>query len=137
MIKIKTKKEDGEVTLRSGQSLGVGIKAAVDSGASAILVNCSWPESITRAMPILADCGLPYGGYANGFLAIEKLVPGGTVKDLTARTDLGPDAYADYAMAWVKAGAIIIGGCCEVGPSHISELKHQIESAGHKIVKAE
>ena len=50
------------------------------------------------------------------------------------RTDLGPDAYADHAMAWIGRGATIVGGCCEVGPAHIARLATRIEAAGHRLV---
>jgi S-methylmethionine-dependent homocysteine/selenocysteine methylase len=47
---------------------------------------------------------------------------GATVDVLSARTDLGPDRYAEFAQGWVDAGAKLIGGCCEVGPAHIATL---------------
>ena len=45
-----------------------------------------------------------------------------TVDALTARTDLTPDAYADLRDGMGRAGATIVGGCCEVGPAHIAEI---------------
>ena len=122
--------------LRSGEPLHEGVEIARQCGATAILVNCSWPESLTRAMPILAKGGLPHGAYANAFTSIDKLEPGGTVEELVARSDLGPKSYANHAMEWVEQGALIIGGCCETGPQHISELAHRLKTAGHTIVGA-
>ncbi len=55
---------------------------------------------------------------------------------LSARADLGPEHYAEFAMGWVARGATIVGGCCEVGPAHIAELARQIVQAGHEIVGA-
>ncbi len=125
---------DGDGTkLRSGESLENGIAAAKDAGAAAVLVNCSWPESLTQSIPVLAGFSLPFGAYANGFTSIEQLKPGGTVATLTARTDLGPSAYADHVMSWVDQGATIVGGCCETGPAHIAELARRLEAAGHEI----
>ena len=60
--------------------------------------------------------------------------PGQTVDELTARTDLPPTKYAEYAMAWIETGAQIIGGCCEISPAHIAELAKQISAKGHDIV---
>lgn len=127
--------KDGEGTLlRSGEPLMDGILAAKAAGASAILVNCSWPESVSEAMPFLAKSELPFGGYANGFTSIDKLDAGGTVDGLTARTDLGPEQYSAHAMNWVKQGATIVGGCCEVGPAHIKHLHDALVVDGHQIV---
>ncbi|MEO0910611.1 MAG: homocysteine S-methyltransferase family protein [Pseudomonadota bacterium] len=41
------------------------------------------------------------------------------------RTDLGPEKYADFCEQWIAQGASVIGGCCEVGPKHIAELKRR------------
>lgn len=126
---------DGDGTkLRSGEPLADGIAAAKDAGANAVLVNCSWPESLSQSMAALANSGLPFGAYANGFTAIDKLAPGGTVAALEARTDLGPIAYGEQVMGWIENGATIVGGCCETGPAHITELASRIPQAGHEII---
>jgi homocysteine S-methyltransferase len=119
--------------LRSGEPLEEGIMAAINAEADAILVNCSWPETLTNAIGILAGGGLPIGAYANGFESIDKMVPGGTVDELSAREDLGPQAYADFAMSWIDGGATIVGGCCETGPEHIKQIAARLESAGFEI----
>ena len=71
--------------------------------------------------------GRPFGAYANGFTGIpaEFNKVGATVDIVKSRTDLGPDAYAEFAAAWIADGATLIGGCCEVGPAHIAELKRR------------
>lgn len=117
--------------LRSGESLTDGVAAAIEAGANAVLVNCCWPEAISQAMPVLAASGLPFGGYANGFTGIDALQPGGTVSELKARSDLGPDQYAVHALSWVAAGASIVGGCCEVGPAHIARLAQALSDNGY------
>jgi len=129
---MSVKDEDGTM-LRSGESLRDGAMAAKDAGVSAVLINCSWPEAVTQGQVILAETGLPHGGYANGFTKADSLNIGGTVEGLTARKDLTPKAYADHAMHWVSAGATIVGGCCEVGPAHISQLAETLRANGHTI----
>lgn len=111
--------------LRSGEPLADAVEAVKQAGADAILLNCSPPEAITAGIGILKDCGLPFGAYANGFVKADDLELGGTVEGLEARTDLDPEAYAEFAGKWIAAGATIIGGCCEVGPAHIAELKRR------------
>ncbi|MDU8911739.1 homocysteine S-methyltransferase family protein [Aestuariicoccus sp. MJ-SS9] len=126
--------EDG-TRLRSGEPLAEVLPIAQDR-ASALLVNCSAPEAIPPALDILARAGLPFGAYANAFTRITKdfLKDNSTVAALTARRDLGPDAYADHAMTWVAQGATIVGGCCETGPAHIAEIARRLTDAGHRIV---
>lgn len=120
--------------LRSGEPLADAI--AVCDAAEAVLVNCSAPEIIPDALTVLATSGKPYGAYANGFEKISDgfLADKPTVDALTKRRDLTPALYADHAMAWVEHGATIIGGCCEVGPMHISQIASRLRAAGHVIV---
>ena len=108
--------------LRSGEYLADAAQAVVDAGADAVLINCSAPEAVTTAMPILARLGVPFGGYANGFEAAAELKPGGTVDGLKARESMTPERYADHVQHWIDAGATLIGGCCEIGPQHINAL---------------
>lgn len=119
--------------LRSGESLADAIKAVQPFGISAVTINCSMPESVSKAMPLLAGSFPKVGGYANGFQSIEALSAGGTVAGLKAREDLTPKAYADYALSWAKSGAKIIGGCCEVGPEHIAQIGETLRGAGYNI----
>ena len=37
-----------------------------------------------------------------------------------------PDKYAENALEWINRGATIVGGCCGIGPSHISELRAKL-----------
>lgn len=115
--------------LRSGELLTDAARAVLNTGADAVLVNCSSPEAVSVGLTHLAGLGVPVGGYANGFLNTLALKPGGTVDVLQARQDLHPDAYAAFAAEWIAKGAEIIGGCCEVGPTHIARLRDLIVSA--------
>ena len=120
--------------LRSGEGVADGARAAVDAGAEAVLINCSSPEAVTTAVPLLAGIGVPFGAYANGFVSVGALQPGKTVEVLEARDDLDPARYAGHALAWVAAGATIVGGCCEIGPAHIAALGQRLVAGGHELV---
>lgn len=120
--------------LRSGETLLDAVEAIRTYDVSAVTINCSMPESVSAAMPLLAKAFPMVGGYANGFQSIAALDAGGTVAGLKAREDLTPKAYADYALSWAEAGAKIIGGCCEVGPAHIAQIGKTLEGAGFNIV---
>ena len=137
-IALTTQDEDGTM-MRSGEPLVEAIAAIKDAPhLAAILINCTRPEAVDQGMSLLAEHSpLPFGAYANGFTHIQSTyIPGATVAELSTRTDLTPDAYADFAMGWVEAGATIIGGCCEVGPAHIATLTQRLEAAGHTPVKS-
>jgi S-methylmethionine-dependent homocysteine/selenocysteine methylase len=128
-----TLSDDLSDTLRSGESLEDALIAIASKEPDGIMLNCSVPEAITKAMPKLAATGIKFGGYANAFTAIENLTPGGTVDVLEARTDLSPQAYTDFALQWIAAGASIVGGCCEVGPDHINHLANKLIEQGHVV----
>lgn len=131
-----TVNDDDGSRLRSGEPVG-GLAPLVEAHApDAVLVNCSRPEAVGAALELIRGFGRPFGAYANGFTHISEgfLKDRPTVDALERRTDLDPPAYAEFAMRWVGQGATIVGGCCEVGPDHISELARRLETAGHRIV---
>lgn len=116
--------------LRSGEALADIAPLLAEFAPERVLLNCSRPEAISQGMAVLATLGVPFGAYGNGF---EKIDPrfnriGATTDLLSARKDIGPVAYADYARAWVDAGADMVGGCCEIGPDHIAELARRFNS---------
>lgn len=119
--------------LRSGESLEDAAEKVIQEGADAVMVNCSMPETIEAALPILSKLSVPTGAYANGFTSIAALNPGGTVEALSARTDLGPQSYAEWGLRCVQAGVQIIGGCCETGPDHIAAIKAVLEDHGYEV----
>jgi len=126
--------DDDSKALRSGEALTAALEVLAPMEPDAILLNCSFPEAITTALPDVIATGLAAGGYANGFTSISALTQGGTVAGLRARDDLGPAVYADFAMNWVGMGASIIGGCCETGPAHIAEIDRRLGRSGFEIV---
>jgi len=112
--------------LRSGEPVAEAADAAAEAGASAFLINCSFPEAVTQGLRSLGPTNIATGGYANGFTTIEPLKESNTVDVLEARKDLNPEAYAGHAERWIELGATIVGGCCEVGPDHIAELGRRL-----------
>ena len=128
--------DDDGTRLRSGEGLGDLAPLVAEFAPEALLINCTRPESVAAGLEIVRGFGLPFGAYANGFTCISAGFLGAapTVDALEQRSDLSPDAYADFAMGWVAQGASIVGGCCEVGPAHIGELARRLRAAGHDIV---
>lgn len=113
--------------LRSGEPLRDIIPVLEEHAPEAVLINCSTPEAVSAAVPCVASDKWQVGAYANGFTKIADNFNeiGATVDLLTAREDLDPTRYAEFAADWVASGASLIGGCCEVGPAHIAELKRR------------
>lgn len=128
-----TIEDNDQGLLRSGEALLDAVAMLDEFGADAKLLNCSKPEAILASWSKMkSDQGLT-GAYGNGFTSIDSLKPGGTVKSMQSRTDLGPAAYAEFAMEWVTNGAGLIGGCCEVGPAHIAELSKRLTENGYSV----
>lgn len=116
--------------LRSGEDITEILPLVVEFDLAALLVNCSPPEAVDQALPLLIGQDIPIGAYANGFVEIapDYLQEGATVDRLQTRTNLGPEVYSGFAENWAEYGATIIGGCCEVGPAHIEELAKRLKA---------
>ncbi|MDG1449463.1 MAG: homocysteine S-methyltransferase family protein [Ascidiaceihabitans sp.] len=123
-------RDDDGTRLRSGELLSDVMPLLEEFDPAAVFINCSKPEAVDTAVPILAKSGRVVGAYANGFtgIATDFNKVGATVDMLSARRDLDPNAYADFADGWAANGATIIGGCCEVGPAHIAELSRRLKA---------
>ncbi len=117
--------DEGEATLRSGETIEAAVATALNLGAKAILFNCSAPEVMEDAVQrTKAACGgraLDIGVYANGFAHTDEAVDANAgLRQI--RADLDPDNYLGWAEKWVAAGANMVGGCCGIGPEHIRAL---------------
>ena len=112
--------------LKSGQTLAEAGEYFDHTKLHGILINCSEPEIITQHIAELAQFNIPFGAYGNGFVSVEPLAHGQSVSKLEAREDLSPVKYADHVEDWISRGATIVGGCCEISPSHIQEIKNRL-----------
>jgi S-methylmethionine-dependent homocysteine/selenocysteine methylase len=119
----------GPAQLRSGESVEEAVTFAIQHGTEAVLFNCSQPEVMNDA--VLAAAGIiasrstdavQIGVYANAFMPEANAVePYAGISEM--RGDLDPERYLKYAAQWVKSGATIVGGCCGIGPEHITALR--------------
>jgi S-methylmethionine-dependent homocysteine/selenocysteine methylase len=115
--------DEAEGRLRSGEPVEAAARLARESGAQAILFNCSQPEVMEGAIgSALAQAGgLEVGVYANAFPPQPKdAQANATLSEL--REDLDPAGYSVWVRKWLTAGASIVGGCCGIGPEHIAAL---------------
>ena len=119
--------------LRSGQSLEDAINGLGEVDLEGHGANCTLPERISDAMPILAKSNLKYvGGYANAFTHVPEdwLLDGEKITDgpLELRDDLSPEIYSKFVGQWINQGATLVGGCCGTLPSHIAAIATSLRS---------
>ena len=97
-----------------------------------IIMACVSPGAYELVINDLQKLDIPYGFKLNAF---KKIPEGYTVasKDqwgnagnpitvLGKNTDLNESKFYEYAKKFMKNGATILGGCCEIKPSHIKEI---------------
>ena len=128
-----------QALLRSGEPAGSAVLHAARRGATAVLFNCCQPEVIGRALAAAKSAlhaneltgtsrSVRLGAYANAFG--PKTAAASANSELSElRADLGPEAYLSWARQWVAHGADIVGGCCGVGPEHISLIRDALNRA--------
>jgi homocysteine S-methyltransferase len=95
---------------------------AMATGVDAVLavgVNCTDPAGVGAAVAAAASSGKPVVVYPNS----------GERWDAARRRWTGtPGVEAVDVLAWVVAGARLVGGCCRVGPRHIEVLAELLRS---------
>jgi len=121
-----------EPLLRSGESVAEAIRSISGLGIDAVLFNCCQPEVIRDAICVvretLISTGNPHieiGAYANAFSPQDQEITANEGLN-QMRADLTPAAYLNWAIQWREAGATLIGGCCGIGPRHITLLAENL-----------
>ena len=114
-----------ESRLRSGELLRDTLESINFQCVDAVLFNCSQPEVMAEAVKLAAEMlpsGKDIGVYANGFRPITNTIDANDGYSVL-REDLTPQDYLAFAEHWQQLGATMVGGCCGIGPDHISLLK--------------
>ena len=114
-----------ESRLRSGELLRDTLESINFQCVDAVLFNCSQPEVMAEAVKLAAKMlpnGKDIGVYANGFRPITNTIDANDGYSVL-REDLTPQDYLAFAEHWQQLGATMVGGCCGIGPDHISLLK--------------
>jgi len=119
-------------TLPSGEKITDIIKKIEHKKLLGLILACISPENYELNMHEVKNLGIPFGFKLNGFLttkpifgyteSYKKSKSGNPNEFLGKRKDLTPEKIAEFAKKFKDAGATILGGCCETGPSHIKEL---------------
>ena len=94
-----------------------------------IMLSCVSPENYELNIDEIKKLGVPFGFKLNAFVktnpkpnytgAYNQSKTGNPNEFLGVRKDLTPEKMYEFAKKFKNAGATIIGGCCETGPSHI------------------
>jgi homocysteine S-methyltransferase len=105
---------------RAGQPLDEAY--AVVAGSTSVIaagVNCCAPDEVLEALHAARAAGVPAGvAYPNQ----------GRAWDAERHAWTGRASFdLDLVPSWVEAGARLVGGCCEVGPRHISALAASLD----------
>ena len=115
-----------ESRLRSGELMSDVLGKIDFDCVDAVLFNCSQPEVMAEAIKLaveLMPSGKDIGVYANGFRPFTNNIEANDGYS-TLREDLTPQDYLDFAQHWQRLGATMVGGCCGIGPDHITLLKN-------------
>ena len=118
--------------LPSGEKVVDIVKKYKNNNWLGVIMACISPGAYEMVNNDLQKLDIPYGFKLNAF---KKIPEGYTVasKDqwgdagnpttvLGKNTDLNESKFYEYVKKFMKNGATILGGCCEIRPSHIKEI---------------
>jgi len=118
--------------LPSGEKINDIVKKYKNNNWLGIIMACISPKAYESVAKDLQQLDIPYGFKLNAF---KKIPEGYTVasKDawgnagnpttvLGKNTDLNESKFYEYAKKFKENGATILGGCCEIRPSHIKKI---------------
>ena len=115
------------IHLPSGEKIS-DIKNIVDNNLLGIMLSCVSPENYEINLEELKSLNVPFGFKVNGFITTKPKngytstfgkSNGNPNEFLGQREDLTPNKLREFAKKFKNNGATILGGCCEIRPSHI------------------
>lgn len=108
--------------LLSGEDVGLAAVAMSLPEVAAVGVNCTAIKDVMPALEELAEATLlPLAAYANNAYFADDS------PHLTA-APMEPGRYARCALAWLAAGARLLGGCCGTSPEHVAAVAAGLRS---------
>ncbi len=118
--------------LPSGENISDIVKKYKEENWLGIIAACVHPESYEIIAKELKNLNIPYGFKLNAFKNIpddyaarEPAIwgkGGNPTKILGAREDINESKFYEFVKKFKDAGATILGGCCEIRPSHITAI---------------
>ena len=125
-------KRDVDLNLIEKTEIEDVIKEIHNYNYCGIIAACVSPETAKIVLPEFKKQNLPYGFKVNAF----KNIPDDYLIDeqsgqqptsiLGTRKDLTPGVFKKLVDDFVKQGANLLGGCCEIKPRHIQSIKNLI-----------
>ena len=117
-------RENGK--LPSGEKFISVVKKLEKYNPIGILASCVSIENLDQITKDIKKIKVPFGFKINAF----EHIPAGWKPDannpkvqLGTRHDLNPKKFLNVCKKFKKLGAKIIGGCCEITPAHIKQIK--------------
>ena len=116
--------------LPSGENIS-GIKSIIDEQLLGIMLSCVSPENYEANLEELKSLNVPFGFKINGFITTKPKdgytstftkSNGNPNEFLGQREDLTPQKIGEIVKKFKDNGATILGGCCEIRPSHINAM---------------
>ena len=118
-------RENGK--LPSGEKFISVVKKLEKYNPIGILASCVSIENLDQITKDIKKINVPFGFKINAF----EHIPAGWKPDannpkvqLGTRHDLNPKKFLNVCKKFKKLGAKIIGGCCEITPAHIKQIKN-------------
>ena len=118
--------------LPSGENISDIVKKYKEENWLGIIAACVHPESYEIITKELKNLAIPYGFKLNAFENIpDNYVVlsssawgknGNPTKIFGKREDINENKFYEFVKKFKDAGATILGGCCEIRPSHISKI---------------
>ena len=118
--------------LPSGENISDIVKKYKDENWLGIIAACVAPESYEIIIKELKNLDIPYGFKLNAFKNIPDDYEvssssiwgknGNPTIILGKREDITESKFYEFAKKFKDDGATILGGCCEIRPSHINEI---------------
>jgi len=120
--------------LPSGENISDIVKKYKEENWLGIITACVHPESYEIITKELKNLNIPYGFKLNAFKNIPDDYAarepsiwgkgGNPTKILGSREDITESKFYEFVKKFKDAGATILGGCCEIRPSHISKISN-------------
>jgi len=120
-------RENGK--LPSGEKFITVVKKLEKFNPLGIIVSCVSIENLDQITKDIKKIKVPFGFKINAF----EHIPAGWKPDannpkvqLGSKHDLTPKKFLNICKKLNRFGAKIIGGCCEITPAHIKQLKQMV-----------
>ena len=118
--------------LPSGEKINDIVKKYKNKNWLGVIMACVSPKAYEAVAEDLQQLDIPYGFKINAFKKIPEDYnvaskdewgnAGNPNTVLGKNTDLNESKFYEYAKNFKENGATILGGCCEIRPSHIRKI---------------